>query len=77
MAEVTIKFVGPWRLYLAADIITLQAATVDEALAQVEDRYGPRYHQKLLERGVQLKRRITDDSNILVKIGRASCRERV
>ena len=66
MATVNIRFVGPWRLYLSVDTIALQAGTVEGALAQVEDRYGPRYHARLLSRGVKIKRSITDDSNILL-----------
>ncbi len=66
MANISIRFVGPWRLYLAADTINLQAGTVEDALTQVEDRYGPRYHEKLLNRGVKQMRRITDDSNVIL-----------
>jgi molybdopterin converting factor small subunit len=66
MAAVNIRFVGPWRLYLGVEMFTLQAGTVEDAIDQLEASYGPRYHERLLKSGIAEKRRITDDSNILV-----------
>lgn len=66
MAEVNIRFVGPWRLYLGVERVTLQAATVEEAIEQVEAAYGHGYHKRLLKSGITEKRKIADESNILL-----------
>lgn len=66
MAEVSIRFVGPWRLYMGVERFTLQAGTVEDALEHVETTYGPKYHARLLKADITEKRRISDDSNILV-----------
>jgi len=66
MAEVNIRFVGPWRLYLGVEKVTLQAVTVEDALEQVEAVYGHGYHARLLKSGITEKRKIADDSNVLL-----------
>jgi molybdopterin converting factor small subunit len=66
MADVNLRFVGPWRMYLGIERFTLQAGTVEDAIAQVEATYGPRYHERLLKAGIAEKRKISGDSNILV-----------
>jgi len=66
MAEVNLRFVGPWRLYLGIERFTLRADTVEDAIGQVEAAYGPRYHERLLRGGIAEKRTIAGDSNILV-----------
>jgi molybdopterin converting factor small subunit len=66
MALINIRFVGPWRMYLGIERFTLKAATVEDALEQVEVEYGPKYHQRLIKGGLKVKRRISDDSNILL-----------
>ena len=66
MATVNIRFVGPWRLYLGVERVTLQAATVEDAMEQVEAAYGHGYHARLLKSGITEKRKIADESNILL-----------
>lgn len=66
MASVHVRFVGPWRLYLGAADATVQALTVEDALAQVEDRFGSLYMDKLLSRGIKGRRSISGDSNVLL-----------
>jgi molybdopterin converting factor small subunit len=66
MSEVNLRFVGPWRMYLGVERFTLRADTIEDAIEQVEATYGPRYHERLLRSGIAEKRRIADDSNILV-----------
>jgi molybdopterin converting factor small subunit len=66
MALVNVRFVGPWRMYLGIEYFTLQAGTVDAAIEQVEAGYGYKYHQRLMKSGITEKRRICDDSNILL-----------
>jgi molybdopterin converting factor small subunit len=66
MAEVNLRFVGPWRMYLGVERFTLKADSVEDAIDQVEATYGPKYHERLARSGITEKRRISDDSNILV-----------
>ncbi len=66
MASVNVRFVGPWRMYLGVEHITLIAGTVDDALEQVEAAYGHKFHERLMKSGISEKRRICDDSNILL-----------
>jgi molybdopterin converting factor small subunit len=66
MATVNVRFVGPWRMYLGVEYTTLIAGTVDDALEQVEAEYGYKFHQRLMRSGISEKRRICDDSNILL-----------
>ena len=66
MALVNIRFVGPWRMYLEVEYATLNAGTVDDAMEQVEAIYGHKFHERLMKNGISEKRRICDDSNILL-----------
>lgn len=66
MADVNLRFIGPWRMYLGVERFTLKAGTVEDAIGQVEATYGPRYHERLLKAGITEKRKISGDSNILV-----------
>ena len=40
MAEVNLRFVGPWRMYLGVERFTLRAGTVEDAIEQVEENIG-------------------------------------
>jgi molybdopterin converting factor small subunit len=53
-------------MYLGVEHTTLVAEIVDDALEQVEAEYGYKYHQRLMKSGITEKRRICDDSNILL-----------
>lgn len=66
MASVNVRFVGPWRMYLGTEFTTLTADTVEEAIEQVEANYGHKFHERLMKGGISEKRRIADDSNILL-----------
>ena len=66
MALVNVRFVGPWRMYLGVENTTIIAGTVDDAIEQVEATYGHKFHERLLKSGISEKRRICDDSNILL-----------
>ena len=66
MASVQVRFVGPWRLYLGAADATIEALTVEDALAQVEDKFGNQYMEKLRGRGIRENRSISGDSNVLL-----------
>lgn len=53
MASITVQFHGIWRLYLGTDKAALEAISVDQALAQVVEKFGPRFKQRLQERGAK------------------------
>jgi molybdopterin converting factor small subunit len=53
-------------MYLGIEHFTLHAGTVDDALEQIEAGYGYKFHQRLMKSGITEKRRICDDSNILL-----------
>ena len=66
MPLINIRFIGPWRLYLGIENLSVEATTVEDALKQIELTYGPAYHEKLRKRGITQQRKIGDDSNILL-----------
>jgi molybdopterin converting factor small subunit len=66
MASITVRFYSLWRQYLGVDSITIQADNLDEALAQVEERFGPRLREQLQADGVQVSGKIQDYSLILL-----------
>ena len=41
MAVVTARFYSLWRSHLGTDSATLQADDIDDALTQLEERFGP------------------------------------
>ena len=54
MASLKVQFHGLWGLYLGAGPIPLEAGGLDDALAQIEEKFGPLLRQRLQERGVKL-----------------------
>ena len=66
MASITVRFYSLWRSYLDTDSTTLQADRIDDALAQLEDKFGPRLRERLETAGVHLDGKIQDYSLILL-----------
>ena len=66
MSKVTVRFVGPWRLYLGASSAVIHADTVEQALEMIEAEFDSRYQARLAGRGIKEKRTITGDSNVLL-----------
>jgi molybdopterin converting factor small subunit len=64
MASVTVKFNGIWRLYLGSPGAELDARDIDEALAQIEKEFAPKFEEKLADRGVKLEGGILKHSYI-------------
>ena len=54
MALLKVQFHGIWGLYLGVDQCPMESAGLDEALAGVEEKFGPLLRQQLQERGVRL-----------------------
>jgi molybdopterin converting factor small subunit len=66
MTSIAVKFYSLWRQYLGVDNVKLQADSLDDALAKVEDRFGSRLREQLQAEGVQADGRIQDYSLILL-----------
>lgn len=66
MALVTVRFYSLWRSYLGTDSTTLQAAYIDDALTQLEEKFGYRLRENLKTAGIHLDGRIQDYSLILL-----------
>jgi molybdopterin converting factor small subunit len=54
MALIKVQFHGLWGLYLGVEQFPLESAGLDEALAGIEERFGPPLRQSLQKRGVKL-----------------------
>ena len=66
MALITVRFYSLWRSYLGTDSTTFQADDIQDALTQLEEKFGPRLREKLESAGVHLDGRIQDYSLILL-----------
>jgi molybdopterin converting factor small subunit len=66
LAKITLHFIGPWRLFLGAETVTIEAEDIEEARDYVETNYGPVYEKALKSRGIQKKQSVWEDSNILL-----------
>jgi MoaD family protein len=66
MALITVRFYSLWRSYLGTDSTTLQADHIDDALTQLEEKFGPRLRENLENAGILLDGKIQDYSLILL-----------
>jgi molybdopterin converting factor small subunit len=66
MALITVRFYSLWRSYLGTDSSALQADDIQEALNQLEMKFGPRLRERLGTAGVHLDGKIQDYSLILL-----------
>jgi molybdopterin converting factor small subunit len=66
MALIKVRFYSLWRSYLGTDSSALQADDIQEALNQLEMKFGPRLRERLGTAGVHLDGKIQDYSLILL-----------
>ena len=66
MAKVHINFIGPLKVFLGAQTVTVDIDSIDEAREYVETHYGPVYQKKLKSMGVNKKQSIWDSSVFLL-----------
>jgi molybdopterin converting factor small subunit len=66
MALITVRFYSLWRSYLGIDSTTLQADHIQDALAQIEEKFGLRLRERLGTAGVHLDGKMQDYSLILL-----------
>ncbi len=66
MAKVNINFIGPLRVFLGAQTVTVDIDDIGEAREYVETHYGSAYAKKLKSMGVSKKQSIWDSSVFLL-----------
>ena len=66
MALITVRFYSLWRSYTDTASTTLQADHIQEALTQLEEKFGPLLRERLDTAGVHLNGKIQDYSLILL-----------
>lgn len=66
MALITVRFYSLWRSYLGTDSTTLEGDDLQDALTQIEEKFGSRLREKLRAAGVHLDGKIQDYSLILL-----------
>jgi len=66
MASITVRFYSLWRLYLGIDRLCLEVDSLEEALAQLEERFGSRLREQLQVRGIQVAGKMGDYSLVLL-----------
>ena len=66
MALITVRFYSLWRSYLGTDSSALQADDIQDALNQLETKFGPLLRERLGTAGVHLDGKIQDYSLILL-----------
>jgi molybdopterin converting factor small subunit len=66
MPLITVRFYSLWRQYLGIDNISLDAGNLEEALVQVEEKFGPRLRDQLKADGIQVNGKIQDYSLMLL-----------
>lgn len=66
MASVTVRFYSLWRQYLGIDSIKIEADNIQEALAQVEEKFGHQLRDQLSANGIQVDGKIQDYSLVLL-----------
>lgn len=66
MALITVRFYSLWRSYLGTDSTTFRADDIQDALTQLETKFGAQLREKLEAAGVHLDGKIQDYSLILL-----------
>lgn len=73
MAAITVKFYSLWRRLLGEESLSLEADNVEDALAQIEEKFGQKFQEQLHKRGMPMEGKLRDYSIVLVN--GASCRD--
>jgi MoaD family protein len=66
MALITVRFYSLWRSHLGTDSATLQSDNIDDALTQIEEKFGSLLREKLETTRIHLGEKMRDNSLILV-----------
>ncbi|MBM3167060.1 MAG: MoaD/ThiS family protein [Chloroflexi bacterium] len=66
MPLITVQFYTLWRQYLGVDQVSIEAESLEDALNQIDQRYGAVLKEKLQARGVKVDGKIQDFSMVLL-----------
>ena len=66
MAKIHINFIGPLRVLLGTQTVTVDVNSIDEAKDYVETHYGRLYEKKLKSMGVNKQQSIWNNSVFLL-----------
>jgi len=72
VAVVHINFIGPWRVILEVNTVTINITSINQARDYVEANFGPQFEEKLRSMGAHRKQSIWENSNILLNGRRIS-----
>ncbi|MBM3174040.1 MAG: hypothetical protein FJZ85_10150 [Chloroflexi bacterium] len=63
---ITVQFYTLWRQYLGVDQVSIEAESLEDALNQIDQRYGAVLKAKLQARGVKVDGKMHDFSMVLL-----------
>jgi len=66
MSLITVQFYTLWRQYLGVEKVSMEAENLEDALNQIDQKYGVTLKEKLQARGVKVDGKIQDFSMVLV-----------
>ncbi len=66
MPLITVQFYTLWRQYLGIDQVSMEAENLEDALNQIDQKYGSTLKEKLQARGAKVECRIQDFSLVLL-----------
>lgn len=66
MASIIVRFNGIWKLYLGMEKATLEAADIDAALSQIDQKYSIQLEERFRQRGVKLQKSIIEYSYVVL-----------
>ncbi|MBM4449680.1 MAG: hypothetical protein FJ022_02560, partial [Chloroflexi bacterium] len=66
MPLITVQFYTLWRQYLGVDQVSIEAESLEDALNQIDQRYGAVLKAKLQARGVKVDGKMHDFSMVLL-----------
>ena len=66
MASITVRFYSLWRLYIGLDRVALEADDVDDALSQLQERFGTQLWEQLKRNNIRLDGNLRESSIVLL-----------
>jgi molybdopterin converting factor small subunit len=66
VATITVQFYTLWKQCLGVDKVEIQADNIEDALSQIDKKYGTVLREKLQDRGTRVDGKIQDFSLVLL-----------
>ena len=66
MAAITVQFYTLWKQFLGFDKVEIKAENLEDALNQIDNKYGTTLREKLQARGTKVNGKIEDFSLVLL-----------